>query len=122
MRALAVCAVLAATGFLAAQDKKDDRKPEPKGEEVAGTVTLKGQPIGGVTVTFVSKDGKATAAAATDDDGKYTAAVPVGEYGITLTPTEKGPRLPQKYGDPKTSGLTITVKAGKQSFDIRISP
>ena len=78
MRALAVCAVLAAAGFLAADDKKDDKKP--KGEDVAGTVTFNGKPVGKATVGFASKDGKAKAiSATTDDDGKYKAAVPAGQ-------------------------------------------
>jgi hypothetical protein len=64
------------------------------------------------------------------EDGSYQfVAVPAGAYVVTITtlgPKKKDdkkeppklPPIPAKYGDPKTSGLTIMVKEGKNAFDI----
>ena len=36
-------------------------------------------------------------------------------------PPAKLPPIPAKYGDPKTTPLTATVKEGKNTFDIQLS-
>jgi hypothetical protein len=118
----------------------DDKKPEPKGEPVEGTVTYKGQPLPAGTITFVSKDGKVTVAAPIAADGTYRATVPVGEYRVAVStmelkkadpknppkpgdpkePPKKFVLIPAKYGDPNTSGLTYSVQKGKQVYDIAL--
>jgi hypothetical protein len=129
-RSLIACAVLA----LALPAPADDKKPEPKGEPLDGTIMLGDKPLGGVTLTFVSKDGKTSVAVVTDEAGKYTATVPVGEYRITVTavagaakpkkdePPKKLPAIPQAYSNPNTTPLTCTVTKGKQTFDIVLKP
>jgi len=128
MRALTLLATLAAPALALAGDEK----PDPKGEAVSGRITFKGKPLAGGTVTFASKDGKTTVAAAIDAEGAYKAVVPAGDYAVAITtlvpkkkddkdPPVKLPPIPAKYGDPKTTPLTATVKDGKNTFDIQLS-
>lgn len=124
-RILGAFAFLLAAGFVTADDKKPD---PPKGEEVSGKVTLDGVAVTGATITFLSKDGK-TKVEAEIKDGAYKAAVPVGEYGVGIesVPPKKNPKdppkeevrpvVPMKYNDPKTSGITMKVAAGKNAHD-----
>jgi len=130
-RILGAFVLLLASGFGAADDKKPD---PPKGEEVSGKVTLDGMPLTGATITFLSKDGK-TKVDAEIKDGDYKATVPVGEYGVgiaSVPPPKKNPKdppkeekilpvVPAKYNDPKTSGITAKVVAGKNelNFDLK---
>jgi hemoglobin len=104
--------------------------PDQKSEEdgagtVSGKVTYKGKPLPAGTVAFHSKDGKAISTKLSED-GTYAAEkVPAGEYNLAVeTDSAKGsPKyvaIPAKYADPKTSGLTYTVKKGKQQFDIAL--
>jgi hypothetical protein len=141
MSRLLMACVLAVTSTALA----DDKKPEPKGEPVSGTVTYKGQPIPAGVITFISKDGKTTVSAPLAEDGTYKATVPAGEYKVTVStdpavpdkkPDPKTPpklppvdpkkppkvvvKIPAKYGDPKTTPLVITVKAGAQTIDIAL--
>jgi hypothetical protein len=131
-RILGACAFLMAAGLAAADDKKPD---PPKGEEVSGKVALDGVALTGATVTFVSKDGKTTVAAEVKN-GAYKATVPAGEYavGVASVPPPKGkdpkdppkdpgkflPVVPTKYGDPKTSGITAKVAAGKNEINFEL--
>jgi hypothetical protein len=129
-RSLIACAVLA----LAPPAPADDKKPEPKGEPLDGTITLVDKPLGGITLTFLSKDGMTSVAVVTDETGKYTATVPVGEYRITVTavagaakpkkddPPKKLPAIPPQYSDPQKTPLTCTVVKGKQTHDIVLNP
>lgn len=109
-----VLALFASAAF--AQDKKDDKKPEPKGEPVEGTVTLNGVPLQAGTIKFFPKEGKQTSAGKIID-GKYEARVPKGEYRVTISGPEpkKGDpappvQIPAKYSDPKATTLTATIK------------
>ena len=127
-RVLIACAVLFASPVIA-----DDKKPEPKGEPVQGMITFKGKPLPGGTVTFVSKDAKVKIAAMIAEDGTYKATVPAGKYRVTVStevekkkddpkdPPKPLPAIPKKYSDPDTSGLVITVKKGKQTFEIDLN-
>jgi hypothetical protein len=104
-----------------------------------GRVTLEGKPIPGAYIVFrgIGKEPRQPRADGTvEADGTlrlstYTAfdGIPVGEYAITIELRKPfftlegaiGPNLlPAKYADPKTSGLTYTVKPGKQQFDIEL--
>lgn len=116
--------------------------------DVAGKVTIDGKPAEGVALTFQGADGR-VATASTDDQGDYTAVnVPVGTLTVTAAvlggegdsegmiqknagadpsrpaaapPKKKGPKLPERYADPTTSGLTHTATAGESRYDIPLS-
>ncbi len=128
MRVLAFTLAVLLTGTVSAEDKKEP----PKGEEVTGRVALNGQPLPAGTVTFLGKDGKTAVSALIGKDGTYAANIPVGEYAVAIgnpppakadpkDPPKKEPKplIPEKYGDPKTSGLVYSLaKKGKHVFDI----
>jgi len=99
-------------------------------------VTYQGKPLPSGTVNFLGPDNKTDTAPI--DNGNYSAGkVPVGTCKITVI-TNAGPggglaqqpplpgmpqapaavAIPPKYKDPEQSGLTLDVKAGRQTFDI----
>lgn len=110
----------------------------PPTAKVTGTVTYQGQPLEGVSVAFIPESGR-PASGKTDTQGNFTLStfdsgdgavlgmhkVVVGE---TVDPPKRGtseaknwkppkPRVPLKYSDPKTSGLTATVdESGENHF------
>jgi hypothetical protein len=85
--------------------------PVPKGPPVykaGGTVTLKGQPVEGATVTFLSTDGKLGSYATTDAAGKFALTThsagdgaPAGDYMVAVTKME-APKGGQGSGSPET--------------------
>lgn len=102
---------------------------EPPASTVAGTVTFKGQPVTGGTLTFHIKDGNGKSlpfAGELDTEGNYelTNAVP-GMATITVeTATQKGlPNffpLPDKFAKPAASGLTFEITLGHQEHNIEL--
>jgi hypothetical protein len=47
-------------------------------------------------------------------DGKPRGGVPAGEYVVTVKSAPKSKiRIPDKYANPKTSGLTVKIEPGK---------
>jgi hypothetical protein len=109
---------------------------------VAGQVFVAGQPAAGATVTFypVKKDDTSRFASATVDEKgvfplttvtAYDGAAP-GEYRVAITWAERlgrdegedlyGPdKLQDRYANPDTSTLLVTVEPGKnnlQRFDL----
>jgi hypothetical protein len=102
--------------------------------DVSGSVTVDGAtPAEGSSITFVPIDVKSSGGGATLKDGKYSVALPVGNYRVEIrvpkplaakpVATAKGPggpgpggpaniqeSLPAKYHDK--SELTIEVKPG----------
>jgi hypothetical protein len=115
--------------------------------EVSGKVTLGEKPVAG-TVVFVTSDNKELSGPI-GPGGVYTIAdPPVGQAkiyikaapnsgGLIAPPTTKGgPEIPKdgpvggaagvappaKYTSAATSGLTFDVKAGKQTYDIPLTP
>ena len=91
-------------------------------------MTYKGAPLPGGTVAFHPDKGKPVAAQI-QPDGTYSArAVPVGDVVVTVETESvkkagggaKYVKVPAKYAGPKTSGLTVTIKAGKQTHDINL--
>jgi hypothetical protein len=57
----------------------------PNQGTVNGTVTLDGRPLKEGVVRFVPADGKSPTASAAVADGKFTAAVPVGEMRVEFS-------------------------------------
>jgi hypothetical protein len=119
----------------------------PRLGQVSGTVRYKEEVLPGKgvtwTVVFVCPDGR-RGTASVGPDGTYTAeGVPAGPVKIAVVgaprvaapvpdPGQPPPRLDpathrllsrlQKYKDPDRSGLTYTVKEGKQRHDVVLNP
>jgi hypothetical protein len=96
--------------------KPEDAKPKEKNPVAAGggpgfrgRVTLKGQPLAGGEITFVSLDQPKPRvfSAKIQDDGQYAPAevVPPGKYVVIVT----GKGVPEKFQLTTTSGLVIEV-------------
>jgi hypothetical protein len=112
---------------------------------ISGKVTYNGETLGSGTVQFNGPN--ATAMSGIAADGTYTIAkMPVGTVQIAVETTSPPPGTPQegsgkitggsmsvqgappppgkyvpipdKYKDPRTSGLTYEVKSGKQQHDL----
>lgn len=116
-----------------------------------GTVTCGGRPLPGGRVTFLCDGGKRPAVSAMISEGRYeVVGLPVGHARIMVetfppanttssaqtapgglptlaTPDEKQPpgsyvRIPDRYKQPHTSGLEITIRTGRQVYDIDLDP
>ena len=124
---------------------------DPNGRPVTGTVTYKSSPVEGATVTFVSPNSSAFGMTDAQGKFKLKTAngatVSLGAYQVTVVKKEAAPAaapstpeeyvppdpnappppapkdlLPAKYGDPKNSGLTATVKAdGPNDFPLQLA-
>lgn len=118
--------------------------PQQKTYSVTGSVTLDGKPLPNVTVIFHAEDKasfkwKELPQGTTDAEGKFTIftyknspadGAPAAKYlvGIEFTPPPqddeggdqvkrvKGVRIPAKYADPKSSGLSVTVEPKSNSL------
>lgn len=109
----------------------------PKTVPVTAIVKYKGQPVEGATVSFVTTGTGISASALTDATGKAVMragpnipGVAPGNYTVTISKvsietipnpqdpdgpplrTEKKLGVPERYGDPKTSGLKADVSEG----------
>ena len=113
------------------------------GEEwgyLEGSVLLDGAPVGPGVVRFepVQESG-AGSIARFGEDGKYQAmssgrkeGLPPGEYRVAIeggentssesTSAEAPSKIPARYRDPSSSGLSITVESGSQSHDFQLTP
>jgi hypothetical protein len=109
---------------------------------VTGKVTYQGRPVMKGTVTFVSisPNGR-NATGLLDPNGNYklqteTAGdgAELGDYQVTIyahdeevlqykpkVPVKVERRVPEKYENPKTSGLNRTVKSGSNEFNIELT-
>jgi hypothetical protein len=97
---------------------------------VTGTVSLKGQPLRGGTINFELPDGSAGTGVMIDSGGKYaTDRAPLGLNRVTIE-TESLKfgngaayiKIPAKYANAATSGLSAEVKAGENAdvnFDLQ---
>jgi len=90
---------------------------------VEGTVTFDdGVPVEGATVAFTSEN--FVARSITDASGKYVLSIldaPPGDYRVTISKIVDGASvLPEKYAHPDTSGLTITVRSGRNNVDFAL--
>lgn len=125
-------------------------KDRPKRTQVSGTVTFKGEPVEGATVTLSPLTHNNAAMGITDAAGKYKlttfgdndGAVP-GDYKVTVTklekvagtqpapgepgydpnPKETKPKhlLPEKYADISKSDLTANIsETAKTDLDFKL--
>jgi hypothetical protein len=117
-----------------------------KTAKVSGKVTYNGKPIASGQVTFEGEGGKTGAGPIAD--GTYAISdAPVGPVRIGVVSIKRGPKavnpsevasgtsspspapaaakfvpVPERFGIPAKSGLTYTVTAGSQTYDIDIKP
>lgn len=109
---------------------------------VSGRLMLDGQPLAGdaqtqVTVMFYPEAGGAPASGMVDEDGEYSVAtgaspgIAPGKYVVIIAATKSSasaPNVPptkklitpEKYADPKRSGLTADVQPGRNTFDFAL--
>ncbi len=98
-----------------------------------GKVTYKGEAVADAKVQVQSPANGGAGVGKTDATGAYTIAeLPPGKYNVTVVPFEEpppaplppnyapkdNPKIPKKYRDPNTSGLTFEAKAGSNEFNI----
>lgn len=137
---LAGCAALWAVGCGSAGPPGPEKLPVvPAG----GKVMFQGKPLPNASVSFQHAEGKVAPSGKTDAQGNFKLTTygsedgaPAGNYKVTvavsavqeiepgvLAPEPEGgfkSPIPEKYGNPATSGLTAEVPAGGKS-DIEIS-
>ncbi len=117
---------------------------------IDGRVTYKGAPVTGGTITF-HLDGGKTVPGVIDSNGKYganttvfgkaTVAIETASLKPGIMPVGDGPKvtgdsmpktpggsampvfvkIPDKYADAKTSGLTADLKSGSQSKNFELT-
>jgi hemoglobin len=124
------------------EKKPDEKKPQEKKEgknagdtaRIEGKVTYQGKPLVGGWIDFFGKeeigeDGEPIShsfSARIAADGSYALTrVKPGEYKISIsTVSRRGkakiPQVPAKYSDPEKSGLILTVRDGKQTYDVNL--
>jgi hemoglobin len=108
------------------EPKKEEKKPVEKKEgkkaagasSVEGHITFQGKPLSGGTVLFGSAQGNAAGDITVTGTYRVEGVKP-GEYAVSIM-AAKADAVPAKFGDPKTSGLRISVQDGKNNFDIEL--
>jgi len=115
--------------------------------EVAGTVTIGGQPLTEGVVVFENAAAGISVNATVGPDGSYTAktydreGLPPGTYQVAVKPVSIGDGetplasdpsqsaattksvIPEKYQSIKSSELSVTVAAGENpAFDFELNP
>ena len=107
---------------------------------VRGTITVAGKPLPQGSITFLPAAGDRDPVTAAVIDGVYdTGPMPTGAARITIMhsmtpPAPAGgdrasrrlpadtPRVPPMYHSPDTSGLSLPVQPGANTFDYDIRP
>lgn len=139
---LALCALICGIGLSGCGS---DLKPPPL-FPVTGTVTYQGKAVAGATVVFVpeAKTKKnepplMRPSGVADDQGNYSLmwiekldGAPAGKYKVAITAVEpfseeedsettRPNAIPEKYGNPATSGFTATVEEdGENVFNFEL--
>jgi hypothetical protein len=113
-------------------------------QPVFGKVTFQGKPVAAGVVRFSNPQIGIDMTAALRPDGTYEVVrahgpgLPEGTYQVAIMPPPIGrskgsavedlpappkrPDIPEKYRQPSTSGLTLTVQPGKNCFDVDMRP
>lgn len=110
--------------------------------DVSGKVMFRGNPLTFGTIAFINQNGR-TVSAAVREGTYHIAKAPVGLAKITVhvspspvpivrpdqiksmassQPQKPSASIPQRYQDSNRSGLTYTVVAGQQTFDVTLLP
>ena len=100
----------------------------PPTGSVSGKVTHNGQPLTTGVVTFINEKAGSGASSDLDASGGYRITlIRTSEYNVAIhrRPPAPGEKIigngrlsiPEKYQDHQTSGLTATVKEGKNTAD-----
>ncbi len=110
----------------------------PRFGNVSGTVTYKGQPLAGGTITFydaanhatsgeIKPDGTYTVSRVALGRARITVAVPMNIQFVGLDKgvkkdagAAKPPTLPGKYADPDKSGLVCDVSSTDHKHDVTL--
>ena len=106
----------------------------PPTGSVSGKVTCNGAPLSAGVVLFSNPQTGVGASAGLDTSGAYRIeSIQTGQYQVAIQPppppaphemeqAAAAPRssVPQKYQDPKTSGLTATVNEGPNTRDFAL--
>ncbi len=105
---------------------------EGRTAKVSGNVSLGGAAVTTGNVLLMMEDGHA-ANCAIGSDGAYASECRPGKYKVAITPPELIDPLagasggagrvsiPTRYQDLGTSGLTVELKAGDNTFDIAMN-
>jgi hypothetical protein len=117
---------------------------------VSGKVTVGGKTVPGGTVSFIPPDGKNTQFADIAEDGSYSVKnLPLGKVSITVETKSVAPltapggvnmhmpagapnapnadaakryvKIPDKYSQAESSGLSYEVKSGRQEHPIELA-
>lgn len=98
---------------------------------VEGRVTQAGQPVPNGEVSFFSPQHSVGALTEIKPDGTFSLSgkLPTGLYtvsvsGVPLSPDVKvapPTKIPKKYWNPNTSGLSFPINGGKNVLDIQLS-
>jgi hypothetical protein len=116
------------------QAKKDETKKseaansaqaKPDQGQLGGRLTFHNMPVGGgYYVTLVRGDKRFSCTVQKDGSFKFATPIPPGEYAVAIEPIRgdafKGVPLPPRYAGEATSGLSLTVQAGKQQVDLNL--
>jgi len=114
---------------------------EPLGR-VEGRVTFEGEPVAGACILFQNPEKGVYIMADLNEDGRYLVqmdkgyGLPLGDYEVSLSPpppkqtfgpqgpppdsADAFPNIPEKYRQPKTSGLKLQVKSGVNRLDVEM--
>jgi hypothetical protein len=107
-------------------------KPLTEIRTISGQVTHGGKPLTNAEISFIAPELGSQATVLLGPDGKYEIKAPLkeGKYQVQITPPtpnlaatggkekpKENPDIPKKAQAFATSGLTATVKAGKNEFN-----
>ena len=106
-----------ALSLLALTGCGDDAPPPAPSGTLSGTVKSKGKICGGCVMSIYAEDTLFRKGARVDDSGSYELkGIPFGEYSVKVFQTPSNDpdapfdkRIPGKYRDFKTSGLTVSI-------------
>jgi hypothetical protein len=102
---------------------------------VTGKVTVDGEPVSDLEVTFIPVDAEmgTDAIGFTNEQGEYkliygrgNVGAPIGDYRVTIAGAEldgdsgEPYRLPPKYSDRRQTELTATVEGGENTINFEL--
>lgn len=149
MRGIATSVGALLAGIVIAGCSRYEYRLPDTGATLEGTVSYRGEKVPLAQINVFSDKGQGIGVI--EEDGRYVVkSAPLGEVKIgvntesmrsqaisqQMAASYKGPgakgsnrapppkfiSLPTKYQDPETSGITTTVRKGKNTFDIALEP